>query len=204
MKLKHVTKEQLEEAVKNSLSARETARKLDLPLDGGTTGRVKKKAIRNAIDISHWTGQLWSKGKDGLADVRLRRTKTANDIFIENSAAGPSYVRELVRRNELIKYECQACSNKGEWFGEKLTLQLDHINGIRRDHRLENLRWLCPNCHSQTTTFCGKNVVRPTKTSDAELLVALENNKNIYQALREFGLENGRNYARAKRLLEKA
>ena len=37
-------------------------------------------------------------------------------------------------------------------------LQLDHINGINTDHRLENLRLLCPNCHSQTPTYCGVNV----------------------------------------------
>ena len=45
----------------------------------------------------------------------------------------------------------------GVWLDEPITLQLDHINGINNDHRIENLRILCPNCHSQTSTYAGKN-----------------------------------------------
>lgn len=46
------------------------------------------------------------------------------------------------------------------WNGQELILHLDHINGMPNDHRLENLRLLCPNCHSQTHTWCGKNKVK--------------------------------------------
>lgn len=49
------------------------------------------------------------------------------------------------------------CGNIGEWQGQKLVLQLDHINGKNNDHRIENLRFLCPNCHSITETYAGKN-----------------------------------------------
>ena len=58
-----------------------------------------------------------------------------------------------------MEYKCSGkdCCNKGEWLGKPLVLQLDHINGVRDDHRLENLRFLCPNCHSQTDTYGGKN-----------------------------------------------
>ena len=52
------------------------------------------------------------------------------------------------------------CGNNGTWNGKKLVLQLDHINGNNKDQRLMNLRFLCPNCHAQTDTFCGKNVNR--------------------------------------------
>ena len=47
-----------------------------------------------------------------------------------------------------------------EWLGNPLALQLDHINGVNNDHRLTNLRFLCPNCHSQTDTYAGKNMGR--------------------------------------------
>ena len=49
------------------------------------------------------------------------------------------------------------CNNTGEWQGYTIALELDHINGINNDHRLENLRWLCPNCHATTKTFAGRN-----------------------------------------------
>lgn len=57
-----------------------------------------------------------------------------------------------------MEYRCSICGNTGEWNSKKLVLQLDHINGIHNDNRIENLRLLCPNCHSQTDTFCGKRV----------------------------------------------
>lgn len=56
-----------------------------------------------------------------------------------------------------MEYKCAICGIS-EWLGNPLSLQLDHINGISNDHRLENLRLVCPNCHSQTETFAGRNV----------------------------------------------
>ena len=66
-------------------------------------------------------------------------------------------VRSRVLKDELLDYECSNCNIK-DYNGKPLSLELDHINGNGHDHRLENLRWLCPNCHSQTNTFRGKNI----------------------------------------------
>lgn len=77
-------------------------------------------------------------------------------------AVGSTCNRARVKRNiiaqNLIPYQCAMCGNTGEWMGETLTLQLDHINGVCNDNRIENLRFLCPNCHSITDTYCGKNI----------------------------------------------
>ena len=59
--------------------------------------------------------------------------------------------------DNLIEYKCQECGLKDSWNNKMLVLHLDHINGISNDHRLENLRFLCPNCHSQTDTYTDKN-----------------------------------------------
>ena len=61
-----------------------------------------------------------------------------------------------LKKEGILEYCCQICKNDN-WLGKPLSLQLDHKNGISSDHRLENLRYLCPNCHSQTDTYCGKN-----------------------------------------------
>ena len=66
--------------------------------------------------------------------------------------------------SNLLEYKCALCGNTGEWQGKPLTLQLDHINGEHLDHRLENLRFLCPNCHSQTETFGSRQ--RRAKSDD--------------------------------------
>lgn len=65
-------------------------------------------------------------------------------------------VRKRLLEEGILRHECYECGIT-HWFGKALTLQLDHINGINDDNRIENLRMLCPNCHSQTDTFSGKN-----------------------------------------------
>jgi RNA polymerase subunit RPABC4/transcription elongation factor Spt4 len=65
--------------------------------------------------------------------------------------------RRLIKEGMLLPV-CSKCGVGEEWLGEPLTLILDHINGVNRDHRRENLRLLCPNCNSQTTTFSGRNM----------------------------------------------
>ena len=71
-----------------------------------------------------------------------------------------STLKDILIRNKIIEYACDKCDNMGTWENEPLTLQLDHINGINNDNRIENLRLLCPNCHSQTQTFAGKNKIK--------------------------------------------
>lgn len=57
-----------------------------------------------------------------------------------------------------IPYECAICHLKSIWCGKQLVLQVDHINGDHSDCRIENLRFLCPNCHSQTATWSGRKL----------------------------------------------
>ena len=90
---------------------------------------------------------------------RIGKKIPLSEILVENS----TYQNNRTLKNRLVsegylKYECNNCKNLGEWCGRKLVLQIDHINGINNDHRIENLRFLCPNCHSQTKTYSGKNL----------------------------------------------
>jgi 5-methylcytosine-specific restriction endonuclease McrA len=80
------------------------------------------------------------------------------DILVENSTyKNISRLKVRLVREKILEYKCELCGNRGIWLGSELQLQLDHINGKHDDHRIENLRFLCPNCHSQTDNFSGKN-----------------------------------------------
>lgn len=79
------------------------------------------------------------------------------EIFCSNSNLKRSVVKQFILDNQLIPYICQICNLSNVWNSKQLILRLDHINGINDDYRLENLRFLCPNCDSQTSTYCGRN-----------------------------------------------
>lgn len=102
-------------------------------------------------------------------------------VQILNPSSRSITVKRYILRNNLLPYECVLCGMGPEWNGKPITLQLDHINGINNDHRLENLRILCPNCHSQTDTFAGKNITRKPKPD--QLCVICEKPKLKNQGL---------------------
>jgi 5-methylcytosine-specific restriction endonuclease McrA len=120
--------------------------------------------------------------------------KLSNDqVFIENSYYARHHIKRRIIEQKLIPYVCDDCGNKGKHNNKPLSLQLDHINGNGNDHRLENLRFLCPNCHSQTDTYAGKgskgkrNYLKKPKIlaheeklkNDKELWKKLKNDKTL-------------------------
>lgn len=144
------TNEQLKEAVKTSYCLTDVLRKLGLAIAGGNHKSIKDWIDEYELDISHFRpNDLRLRGLD------KRRVLTNAEIFCKNSNASGKALRRRAKI-ELL-YECFYCNLTDIWFGKSITLELDHINGIRNDNRKENLRWLCPNCHSQTETFAGKN-----------------------------------------------
>jgi hypothetical protein len=79
--------------------------------------------------------------------------RTFEEIFKVNSTYNRCALRRRVIKDSLLPYKCDKCGID-KWDGQQLSLHLDHINGITTDNRLENLRFLCPNCHSLTPTYC--------------------------------------------------
>ncbi|MCZ2224795.1 MAG: HNH endonuclease [Chitinophagales bacterium] len=151
------TDEQLIEAVKNSFNISQTLNKLGL--NKKSTGNYKTIKLRIKelnLDTSHfkWIG----KNLGGFNEIKL------DDVLIENSTyLNTSSLKRKLLKKELLKYECYICSIN-EWRNKKLVLQLDHINGVFNDNRIDNLRLLCPNCHSQTETFSiGTKLLKPKK-----------------------------------------
>src|SRR5512137_2356140 len=114
---------------------------------GGNNGRlVTEEIARLGLDTSHWH-------KVSRGNARLDPAT----IFVEHGTHTTSNIKRVVLRHNLIPYVCALCGIGPEWNGKPLVLRLDHKNGTHDDHRLENLRFLCPNCDSQTDTYCGAN-----------------------------------------------
>lgn len=98
----------------------------------------------------------FSKMQINRSHLRAERTIPTIE-FCEKSKTSRAVIRRLVLRGNIIEYKCVKCKNTGDWQEEKLSLHLEHINGVNDDNRIENLCFLCPNCHSQTTSYAGRN-----------------------------------------------
>ena len=139
----------------------------------------------------------------GNQGTRRLRTVSDDQWFTENSVRSNNCIRKRILNYNLIAYECRLCDVIDSWNGSEINLHLDHINGDNRDNRLDNLRFLCPNCHSQTDTYCAGNITNKgmKKVSDEDLLAALNEHPNIRKALMAVGLSpKGGNYHRCHRL----
>lgn len=126
-----------------------------------------------------------------------------NQGFVENSTLSNGAAKNVLREYLNTEEKCDECGLSDSWNDKKLELHLDHINGNNTDFREENLRFLCPNCHSQTDTYCGKSMNNgKIKVSDEELIEAIKNNPNVRKTLLSVGLSpKGLNYNRVYKLM---
>lgn len=156
MRKSKYTKELLEPIVKDSTSLAGVIRKLGLKPSGGTHRYLKGYIAFHGISTEHFTGKAWNKGKTKdtsavVAAIASKNSLSDDEVFVENSSYNPSKLRPRLLRMGWV-YECSIC-RLSDWLGAPITLHVDHINGRHSDHRLENLRFLCPNCHQQTSTW---------------------------------------------------
>lgn len=150
-------KEDLVKIVNQSKTLAEIIRALGFAVFTAANYRsIQSRMKQDGIDYSHIPIGIGSNKNRPTAELTKEEALEKWFKVVEFAGANNSRVK-FIKKFNLIRYECQKCKNNGNWQGEKLTLQLDHINGVREDNRLKNLRFLCPNCHSQTVTFSGKN-----------------------------------------------
>ncbi len=153
MRLRSWTESQLREAVKNSLSVRQVINKLGLRPAGGNYLQLSQYIREFEIDTSHFRGSAWNKGLTGIGRPRF----TIDEILVKDRPFQSFKLKRRLFAAGLKKKECEECGWKKMTPEGYLPLELDHINGDHSDNRLENLRVLCPNCHSLKPTHRGRN-----------------------------------------------
>jgi len=153
---KKYPEEELVEAIRTSRSIRQALMKVGIAPYGGNYATVRMLIEKYQIDVSHMTGQGWNKGD--IMGLKAYRTHSLEEILVRNSHyTNTCRLRTRLAAAGLKKAVCEKCGLT-EWNGEKISLELNHMNGDRFDHRIGNLELLCPNCHAQTETYRGKNM----------------------------------------------
>ncbi len=153
MRKRSWTANQLKEAVKSSLSYRQVLSKLGLREAGGNYEQVKKYIREYKLNKKHFKGRVWNKGLRGIGHPRISLEK----ILVKNSFFQSFKLKKRLFAAGLKPQQCEKCGWAEKTKDGYLPLELDHINGNRHDNRLENLRVLCPNCHSLQPTHRGRN-----------------------------------------------
>lgn len=117
--------------------------------DMGNSGRgcAKKFGFSSAT----WTNAC----RRGDIQPRDRKLTLEDMLVTDRPKTSRGYLKKRLIDEGVFEERCSICGLV-DWLGDKLVLELDHINGKNSDNRLENLRLLCPNCHSQTQTYCNK------------------------------------------------
>lgn len=159
--MKRWTIEQLKNSVSKCYSYRQVIKDLGLIPAGGNYVHVKKYISENNIDIQHFKGKTWNKGMRGGYNPKL----PIRDLLVKNSEVQSFKLKKRLFIEGIKKQECENCGWSKRSLDGRLPLELDHINGDRMDNRLENLRILCPNCHSLCDTHRGRN----KKSRDGEI-----------------------------------
>lgn len=146
---------QLREAVAAALNWTETLRLLGYCPTGSNPKTLKKYVAKWGIDVSHFNPDL----------ARHRGLKGSPLALAEVLSEGSTYTRGNLKARlygeGLKERRCELCGQGEDWNGARMALILDHVNGVRDDNRLENLRIVCPNCAATLPTHCGRGLRKP-------------------------------------------
>lgn len=137
-------------SVKENTCISDVLRSLNIVPKGGNLQTVNKYIKELNLDCSHFVNPR-------IGRPRPQRRYSLEEILIENSTySSSSDLKKRLVREGVLQHKCYSC-NRSTWLDGCIPLELEHINGVRDDNRIENLTLLCPNCHALTSTYRGKN-----------------------------------------------
>jgi hypothetical protein len=147
------TEAQLREAVAEATSYADALRRIGLRPAGGNHATIKKYVDRWGISTAHF-GPRGPYPRGGVV------AKPLEEVLVTGSHYHRAALKRRLYDAGLKAPICELCSQDELWNGRRMTLILDHINGDATDHRLDNLRIVCPNCNATLDTHCGRNKPR--------------------------------------------
>jgi hypothetical protein len=152
-------RQQLEDAVKASCSIADALGRLGLFPGGANYRSFNSRITKYGIDISHFSGKGYLKGKTHNWAVKT----PLEDLLVNGSTASNGRLKSRLLKAGLLENKCYSCGIT-KWLDKPAPLELEHKNGVNNDNRLENLELLCANCHAFTPTYRGRNIKKAPVT----------------------------------------
>lgn len=177
MRVRTYTKQQIEDAVKKSVSWAGVMKILNPSAEyKGSQSNIKKTAVKMGIEFPHFTGQAWNKGKTSV-------NKKPLEYYLGGGFIRSNELKKRLVREGLKKWICESCDNEN-WMGEKIPLELHHKDHNPTNNKLENLKLVCPNCHykehNSVREIKERRLIRQQKQKTQKCKVCGKPSKNIF------------------------